>query len=117
MVVLSAMIIINHAATLNYENQKSVTTNYEAFKGAYEMLNNKKYYNSKDNSEIEASYDFNTTDLYGNIIQSNETALLVLKSMPWLLFGDLLGTALFKIINKNNWIFFYNFIIYTQYMH
>ncbi|KAL4103465.1 hypothetical protein QTP88_018842 [Uroleucon formosanum] len=105
------MIIINHAATLNYENQKSVTTNYEAFKGAYEMLNNKKYYNSKDNSEIEASYDFNTTDLYGNIIQSNETALLVLKSMPWLLFGDLLEASNIKLFNlESSWVVLKKFL-------
>jgi len=104
LVVLSAMIIINHAATLNYENRKSATTNNEVFKMIKKMINDKIYDNLKDNnSDIAASYDFNTTDSYGNIIDSDEdeTALPVLKSMPWLLIGEIIGNTLFNFIKKS----------------
>ncbi|CAI6354103.1 unnamed protein product [Macrosiphum euphorbiae] len=83
LVVLSTMIIINQAATLNYEHETSVTTSYEVDKEAYEMINDKTYYNSNKSYEIEASFDFNTTDSNGNIINSNETALPVVKSFPF----------------------------------
>ncbi|KAL4103468.1 hypothetical protein QTP88_018844 [Uroleucon formosanum] len=56
------------------------------------------YYNSNDNSEISASYDFKITDLNGNIRSSNETTLLVVKSIPSLLLGDLLSTVLIDSI-------------------
>lgn len=67
------------------------------------------YYNSNDNSEISASYDFKITDLNGNIRSSNETTLLVVKSIPSLLLGDLLSTVLVRIIKKK--IIKYNFTI------
>ncbi|XP_008182185.1 uncharacterized protein LOC100569782 [Acyrthosiphon pisum] len=90
LVVLSTMIILNQAATLNYENLKSVTPKYEDNKEAYKMLSNKTY----NKSEIEASYDINTTDSYGNIINSNETALPMLKSIPISVVADIIGMAM-----------------------
>ncbi|CAI6359474.1 unnamed protein product [Macrosiphum euphorbiae] len=87
------MIIINQAATLNYKNLISVTPSYEDYKEAYKMISDKTNYNSNKNSEIEASYDFNTTDSYGNIINSNETALPMLKSFPFDLVGSILSIA------------------------
>ncbi|CAI6359926.1 unnamed protein product [Macrosiphum euphorbiae] len=86
------MIIINQAATLNYKNLISVTPSYEEYKEAYKMLNDKTNYNSKENSEIEASYD--TTDSQGNIINSNETALPMLKSVPWLSIADIVTSVI-----------------------
>jgi len=82
LVVLSTMIIINQAATLNYEHGTSVTTSYEVDKEEYEMISDKTYFNSNKSYENEASYDYNTTDSNGNIINSNETALPVVKSFP-----------------------------------
>jgi len=91
MVVLSMMIIINQAATLNYEKKTSVTTSYGVDNDTYKMLKNKTDYNLNDVSEITPSYDFNTTDLYGNIVNSNETALPVLKSFPFGIIPDIVG--------------------------
>ncbi|CAI6355282.1 unnamed protein product [Macrosiphum euphorbiae] len=93
LVVLSTMIIINQAATLNYKNLISVTPSYEDYKEAYKMISDKTNYNSNKNSEIEASYDINTTDSDGNIINSNETALPMLKSVPLELVGTIISIA------------------------
>lgn len=64
------------------------------------MLRDETYYNSNDNCEIAASYDFKITDSNGNIRSSNETTVLVVKSIPSLLLGDLISTVLFSIIKK-----------------
>jgi len=99
------MIIINQAATLNYKNLISVTPSYEDSKETYKMISDKTNYDSNKNSEIEASYDFNTTDSYGNIINSNETALPMLKSVPWNIIADIVTSvvtgALETILNKD----------------
>jgi len=92
LVVLSTMIIFNHAATLKHENQTSGAASYEADKMAYEI--NKTYISNGNYSQTTRPYYFNATDLIENFDfskinatdifeytnNSNETALPVLKS-------------------------------------
>jgi len=103
LVILSTIIIINQAAILNYENLKSVTPSYEHYENYNTMFYNKTYYyNLNNNSEIEASYDFNTTDSYGNIISSNATALPMFKRIPLWLVGDIISMVVDTIGNTTN---------------
>ncbi|CAI6353835.1 unnamed protein product [Macrosiphum euphorbiae] len=75
LVVLSMMIIINQAATLNYDNQKSFITIYDADTMKYVMLNNKTYNANGTNSEITHTNNFHATDLIKNVNNSNKTFL------------------------------------------
>jgi len=105
LVVLSTMIILNQAATLKYENLKSVTPSYEDIKEAYEMINDKK----NNNPDMAPSYDFDTTDSNGIITNYDETAarkLSMVKSFPIpLIFLPIiaeLGMQAYKMVKENN---------------
>jgi len=95
LVVLSTMIVINQAATLNYETQQSVTPSNLVDKEAYEMLNQKTSIGNGDYSQISPPYDVNATEFLDDSV---ETALPALKSFPWLLVTDVLRNAL-KVAN------------------
>jgi len=68
LVVLSTVIIINHAATLNYENQKLFATSYEA--GKTEKLNNKAY--NQNYIETTSPSNFRLENLSGIQLNVND---------------------------------------------